>query len=86
MRTPPPNEITQFLLRRSRGDQSALDQLMPAVYDELYKLTKTTFIQRSNTAGGLAPSSGCSSQADIGREAFVPYKADYFFYRDASVK
>jgi hypothetical protein len=47
------------------------------------KLVKTTFIQRLNTAGGLAPSSGCSSQADIGRPAFVPYKADYFFYRAA---
>jgi len=50
------------------------------------KLTKTTFIQRLNTVGGLAPSSGCSSQADIGRQAFVPYKADYFFYKDASDK
>jgi len=48
------------------------------------RLVKTTFIQRLNTAGGLAPSSGCSSQADIGHPAFVPYKADYFFYRDAS--
>jgi hypothetical protein len=48
------------------------------------KLVKTTFIQRLNTAGGLAPSTGCSSQADIGRQAFVPYKADYFFYKDAN--
>jgi len=38
MRTPPPNEITRLLLRWSRGDKSALDQLMPVVYDELYKL------------------------------------------------
>jgi Protein of unknown function (DUF3455) len=45
------------------------------------KLTETTFIQRLNTVGGLAPSSGCSSQADIGRQEFVPYKADYFFYK-----
>jgi hypothetical protein len=45
------------------------------------KLTKTTFIQRLNTVGGVAPSSGCSSQADIGRQEFVPYKADYFFYK-----
>src|SRR5262245_46747344 len=44
-------------------------------------LTKTTFIQRLNTVGGVAPSSGCSSTADIGRQAFVPYKADYFFYK-----
>jgi Protein of unknown function (DUF3455) len=45
------------------------------------RLTKTTFIQRLNTVGGVAPSSRCSSQADIGRQEFVPYKADYFFYK-----
>jgi RNA polymerase sigma-70 factor, ECF subfamily len=38
MRTQPHNEITQLLLRWSRGDQAALNQLMPIVYDELYKL------------------------------------------------
>jgi hypothetical protein len=47
------------------------------------KLTKTTFIQRLNTSGGLAPSTGCSSAADVGNRAFVPYSADYFFYRKA---
>ena len=44
-------------------------------------LAKTTFIQRLNTAGGVAPSTGCASSADIGRLAFVPYTADYFFYK-----
>jgi hypothetical protein len=44
------------------------------------RLTKTTFIQRVNTAGGLAPASGCSTSADLGRKVFVPYSADYFFY------
>jgi len=44
-------------------------------------LTKTTFIQRLNTSGGLAPTTGCSSPADVGHQAFVPYKADYFFYK-----
>jgi len=34
----PPHEITQLLLRWSQGDQAALDQLMPVVYDELHKL------------------------------------------------
>jgi Protein of unknown function (DUF3455) len=43
-------------------------------------LTKTTFIQRVNTAGGLAPSTGCASPADLGNQAFVNYTADYFFY------
>jgi hypothetical protein len=44
------------------------------------KLTRTTFIQRVNTTGGLAPPDGCSSPADVGNQAFVPYTADYFFY------
>jgi len=47
------------------------------------RLTKTTFVQRVNTAGGVAPSTGCASSADVGRKAFVPYTADYVFYRAA---
>src|SRR5512134_36484 len=45
------------------------------------KLTGTTFVQRLNTTGGLAPSTGCSSLADVGNQVFVPYTADYFFYK-----
>jgi len=44
-------------------------------------LTATTFIHRLNTAGGLAPSTGCAVASNIGNQAFVPYAADYFFYR-----
>ncbi len=36
----PPNDITRFLLRWSRGDQAALDLLMPVVYEELHKLAQ----------------------------------------------
>ena len=43
-------------------------------------LSATTFIQRVNTTGGIAPSTGCASAGDVGNEAFVPYTADYFFY------
>jgi hypothetical protein len=46
-------------------------------------LTPTTFIQRVNTFGGLAPSTGCSQLADVGKKAFVPYTADYFFFAKA---
>jgi Protein of unknown function (DUF3455) len=46
-------------------------------------LSETTFIQRLNTSGGAAPSTGCTSPTDIGTQAFVPYTADYFFYTDA---
>jgi hypothetical protein len=44
-------------------------------------LTATTFIQRLNTSGGVAPSTGCASLADVGHQAYVPYTADYFFYK-----
>lgn len=44
-------------------------------------LSVTTFIHRLNTVGGSAPPTGCDNPTDIGRKAFVPYTADYFFYR-----
>ena len=44
-------------------------------------LTRTTFIQRLNTKGGSAPATGCSTAADIGKQALVPYSADYHFFR-----
>jgi hypothetical protein len=43
-------------------------------------LSRTTFIQRVNTIGGAAPPTGCDRPTDIGRTAFVPYRADYVFY------
>jgi len=43
-------------------------------------LTVTTQVQRLNTSGGAAPSTGCSVATDVGTKAFVPYTADYFFY------
>lgn len=46
-----------------------------------HTLSDTTFIQRVNTTGGLAPSTGCTSSTDLGNQAFVPYTADYVFYK-----
>lgn len=46
-------------------------------------LVPTTFIQRVNTVGGLAPATGCSTAADVGKKAFIPYTADYFFFSKA---
>ncbi|MEZ4706149.1 MAG: DUF3455 domain-containing protein [Caldilineaceae bacterium] len=45
------------------------------------KLAKTTFIQRLNTGGGMAPSTGCTATTDVGNRAYVPYTADYYFYK-----
>src|ERR1700720_2582805 len=42
-------------------------------------LSRATAIQRLNTSGGKAPSSGCdASHAD--QEIRIPYSADYLFY------
>lgn len=47
-----------------------------------HKLTATTFIQQLNTSGGVAPATGCALSTDVGGTAFVPYTADYFFYKN----
>jgi hypothetical protein len=44
-------------------------------------MAATTFIQRVNTSGGVAPSTGCTNDDQIGTVALVPYTTDYFFYR-----
>jgi hypothetical protein len=48
------------------------------------RLTRTTYIQRLNTAGGAAPAaSSCAAAGDAGKKALVDYSADYYFYRAA---
>ena len=46
-------------------------------------LSSTTYIQRVHTSGGIAPSMGCAASSDVGKQAFVPYAADYYFYEKA---
>ena len=43
------------------------------------RLTGTTWVQRLNTSGGVAPAGTCTT----GDHADVPYTADYFFWRAA---
>jgi hypothetical protein len=43
------------------------------------RLDKVTTIQRRNTVGGVAPSTGCSA-TETGKQARVYYTADYYFY------
>jgi hypothetical protein len=49
-------------------------------------LSQTSFIQRLNTNGGSAPVDGGFASADVGKQALVPYTADYFFYRQDKEK
>jgi Protein of unknown function (DUF3455) len=37
------------------------------------------FVLRLNTKGGLAPTTGCAKQADVGKTHRSPYSADYYF-------
>jgi Protein of unknown function (DUF3455) len=41
--------------------------------------SRVTSIQRVNTAGGVAPQDGCSSEA-VGKTVRVGYSADYYFF------
>jgi hypothetical protein len=43
-------------------------------------LSMTDYIQRLNTDGGNAPSTGCAEAGDVGSTTDVPYTADYYFY------
>src|SRR5947207_1795161 len=43
--TRPPHEVTQLLVAWGDGDQSALDKLMPLVYDELHRLARRYMAQ-----------------------------------------
>ena len=47
------------------------------------RLMKTTVIHRVNTSGGVAPASECMLTGDVGKTKFVPYTADYVFYKPA---
>ena len=43
------------------------------------RLAETTYIQRVHTSGGVKPTTTCQE----GDKAFVPYTADYYFYKPA---
>jgi Protein of unknown function (DUF3455) len=44
------------------------------------KLANITSIQRFNTVGGIASSTGCAVAADAGKQSKIAYTADYAFF------
>lgn len=59
-------------------DPTAIDWLLlSAASTTPGKLGKTTYVQRINTTGGLAPAGGCSAGATVE----VAYTADYVFFK-----
>lgn len=45
------------------------------------RLTKTSYIQRIRTSGGVAPATGCDEALNVGARALVSYRTDYLFYK-----
>ena len=65
--TDDPNSIAELLLIASAHQGTG-------IMDDI------TFVQRLETVGGLAPTTGCDAD-HIGEVVRVPYTATYFFYR-----
>lgn len=47
------------------------------------QLAHTTFVQRLNTSGGIAPPASTCDSGTTGTLAAVPYTADYYFWKSA---
>jgi len=45
------------------------------------KLTGAIYLHRVHTSGGVAPTTGCTQASEVGNKNFVPYAADYYFYK-----
>jgi RNA polymerase sigma factor (TIGR02999 family) len=54
MTTPSQSEVTRYLLEWNRGDEAALQKLMPVVYDELKKLAKS-YLRKERSDHTLQP-------------------------------
>jgi RNA polymerase sigma-70 factor (ECF subfamily) len=59
--TPSPEEVTQLLKNWRSGDQSALDTLMPLVYDELHRMARR--YMRRERAGHTLQTSALVNEA-----------------------
>lgn len=76
------SEITAKLAAKvDAPDASAIPWLLLTVTDHSGNgaFGRVTTIQRIHTVGGLAPTSGCSSE-NLEKESKSSYTADYYFY------
>jgi len=46
------------------------------------RLTATSYIQRINTVGGLAPAAQDCDAGTAGQQREIPYSADYVFFKE----
>jgi hypothetical protein len=71
-RTVPPVTVTSTAIPWLILSAVPADTIGPGIF------ARTTYIQRVNTTGGLAPA---AAPTQANQEARVPYTAEYFFYR-----
>jgi hypothetical protein len=77
--------VVGTLVNKVTVDPTAIPWLLlsasPATGSKPGRLDHTTFIQRVNTTGGLAPAASECNAATAGTRAEVPYTADYYFWK-----
>ena len=77
---PDGSEVVARVVASQVVDPRAIPSLLlEAVATKPGLIGRTTYLQRINTRGGLAPSGACAA----GARAEVPYTADYRFFRAA---
>jgi hypothetical protein len=74
-----PEGATPFLRAHAVGTQNYVCIATGA--DRVWRFAGPRALQRINTSGGVAPSTGCSQPTDAGEIALVPYSTDYVFFR-----
>ncbi len=73
--------VGEVKARDNGPDPNAIQWLLMSAKSTSGKgvFSQTQSIQRLHTTGGNAPAEGCT-QAQVGKEARVTYKANYYFY------
>ena len=82
MATRSPQGVTQLLERWSRGDESALEELMPLVYDELHRLAGS-YLRRERSGHTLQPTALVNEaylRLTDQRKAHWRNRAQFFFF------
>ena len=68
------NELTELLLEARRGDQSAIDRLLPVVYAELRKLAARQ-LRRERHGHTLQPTALVKAQSDADTDLLALHEA-----------
>jgi hypothetical protein len=80
------SKVVGHLIRPVTVDPTAIPWLLlstpsPTAGPDGDRLVATTFIQRTKTTGGLAPSAATCNATTAGTQVEVPYTADYVFWK-----